>query len=261
MNLPEIQKILDTFVPMQLSELESSTFMERIDTKYVFSVNRIPELLKVIDGQYKALEIKNERIFTYYNTYFDTTDREFLYEHLRGKSGRSKVRARHYTSTGVTFLEIKRKTQKKRTIKWRIENQMADNAYDSAARKFIASYLNFGPEKLSPSLKNNFKRITLASINGHEHITIDMDISFLSPDGKKKAAIPSIAIAELKTIDLPIKSPVFRMIKQLSIFPMGFSKYCTGNAILFDLPKLNMIKPKLLLINKLENEYNRFGNA
>jgi len=156
---------------------------------------------------------------------------------------------------------IKRKTKKKRTVKWRIENRMADNTYDSQAQEFIANYLNFGQEKLSPTLKNKFKRITLASINGPEHITIDMDISFLSPDGIKKAKLPSIAIAELKTIDLPTKSHVYRMIKQLSIFPTGFSKYCIGNAILFDLPKMNMIKPKLLLINKMENEYSRFSNA
>ena len=248
-------------MPMELSELESSMLLERIDTKYVFPVNRIPEFLKLVDGQYKALEINGERIFTYYNTYYDTPDHEFLYQHLRGKSDRSKVRARHYTSTGVTFLEIKRKTQKKRTIKWRIENRMADNAYDLAAQEFINRYLRFGPEILSPALKNNFKRITLAAIEGQEHITIDMDITFSSPDNMKKAGIPSIAVAELKTIDIPVRSPIFRMIKQLSLFPLGFSKYCIGTAMLSELPKMNMLKSKLLLINKMENEYIRVGNA
>jgi len=44
------------------------------------------------------------------------------------------------------------------------------------------------------------------------------------------------------------------LIKNLNIYPTGFSKYCTGIVMINDFMKKNIIKPKLLLIKKIENE-------
>ena len=53
--------------------------------------------------------------------YFDTPDRQMYAEHQRGRKNRQKIRVRRYESSGVSFLEVKRKNNKGRTDKKRME--------------------------------------------------------------------------------------------------------------------------------------------
>jgi hypothetical protein len=46
-------------------------------------------------------------------------------------------------------------------------------------------------------------------------------------------------------------------LKKKSIRPSGFSKYCVGLSLLNSDLRRNSLKDKYLLINKIENEYNR----
>ena len=67
--------------------------------------------------------------------------------------------------------------------------------------------------------------------------------------------MPYLAIVELKKEGYSEYSDFKNLIRQLNIYPTGFSKYCMGSAILNDSLKKNMIKPKLLLLNKIKNEH------
>ena len=256
----KVKEILDLFYPIGLEEMDSVRFMNRIDTKYIFSARRLPELLKMMDGVYRVLEINGYRISSYSTTYFDTPDYQFFNQHVTGKSERYKVRYRKYDSTGITFLEVKKKTKKSRTIKWRIENDLSDNTCDDLAIKFIMKHIPDDTKVLAPVLTNCFKRITLVCLNIPERITLDFDLLYSGTNGNN-TEIPFIAIAELKSESVAIRSPFSNLVKQLSIYPTGFSKYCLGDAILYDLPRKNILKPKLLLINKIENEYNGSFNT
>jgi len=252
---PEILNILDSFNSIRLEEMDKSRLMDRIDTKYLLPANRVPDLLNLMKGRFRVLEVGNQRVSSYSTVYYDTQSFTFFYQHVTARAGRFKVRFRTYNSTGTTFLEIKRKTKKGRTVKWRIENSPAEHFFDETAKEFIKTRAAFDPGSLRQVLENNFKRITFTGFDTPERITLDLDLTFSTPEGGS-AELPMIAIIELKSQGVAVRSPFSAMIKQFSVYPTAFSKYCTGCSILYDLPLKGILKPKILLLNRIENEYN-----
>jgi hypothetical protein len=243
------------FNPVNLEALAGVRLMNRIEIKYVFERGKLNELLNLLENHYYVLEINNIRILPYTTTYLDTADSLFYYQHVRGKYARHKIRYRRYGATDESFLEIKKKTNKGRTIKWRIENEPLSGSFDSNATCFIQKHLPISSTHIKPALTDQFTRITLSGFDMKERITIDFNISFSDPESHEAIDLPYLAIAELKKEAHPDASFFKSAIKQLSIYPTGFSKYCVGRALLTEHLKKNMIKPKLLLLNKLENEY------
>ena len=252
---PEILNILDSFNSIRLEEMDKSRLMDRIDTKYLLPANRVPDLLNLMKGRFRVLEVGNQRVSSYSTVYYDTQSFTFFYQHVTERTGRFKVRFRTYNSTGTTFLEIKRKTKKGRTVKWRIENSPAEHFFDETAKEFIKTRAAFDPGSLRQVLENNFKRITFTGFDTPERITLDLDLTFSTPEGGS-AELPMIAIIELKSQGVAVRSPFSALIKQFSVYPTAFSKYCMGCAILYDLPLKGILKPKILLLNRIENEYN-----
>lgn len=256
MQTGEIENELKRLDPVTLDALYSVRLMNRIEIKYVFTTAKLAELVNLLGKHYQVLEISNMRMLPYSTTYLDTADSLFYNQHVRGEFARHKVRYRKYVATDESFLEIKKKTNKGRTIKWRIENQPLSGAFDSRASDFIQKYLPVGSAYIKPALKNRFTRITMAGFEQKERITIDFNLFFSDPETEEVISLPHLAIAELKKEAYSDSSHFKSLIKQLSIYPTGFSKYCIGRALLSDTIKKNTIKPKLLLLNKLENEYN-----
>ena len=257
-----INEILDTFRPVGLEDIGNSRLMNRIDTKYLISIKKVPELLKRMDGDYRVLDMNNNRIFSYYTTYLDTDDFMFYNQHVTGRLSRNKVRYRKYETTGLTFLEIKHKTNKNRTIKWRIEhNPSPGNECDSIACEFINEYLPHKTLRLKPVLISSFNRITLLGSEINERITIDSDLTYFDLEGNR-AGFPFVAIIEHKRERLFNGSPIVKILKDNQIHSTGFSKYCFGTALMHkNIPRKNMIKPKLLHINKIEDEYNKLTDT
>lgn len=258
--ISEIAKILDSFNSVRLGDMDNVKLMDRIDTKYLLPANRVPDLLRIMQERYRVLEISNSRISSYETLYLDTPDYFFFNQHVTGRTGRVKVRYRNYKSTGITFLEIKKKSKKNRTVKWRMENSLSGSSFNEKAIEFINSHIKLRSEELKPVLSNSFKRMTFVGFNTPERITVDLDLSFSSVEGNS-IGLPLISIVELKSEGLASRSPFSRIIKQFSSYPTGFSKYCIGCAMLYDLPLKNSLKPNILLINRIENEYNGYLSA
>jgi len=253
-NNNDIFNSLTLLNPIDLDSIRDVSLMNRSETKYVLPASRISDLLEIVSDKYKVLEINNERSFLYRTSYLDTPDYLFYNTHVRGKLERHKIRYRIYESSGTSFLEIKRKTNKRRTIKYRIINTQSESL-DKNAVSFIREHLNFNHKLLIPALNNSYMRATLVGLNSKERITIDYDISFSLPSEDRQAAMSYLAVVELKKDTHSSNSLFNTVIKKLNVHPTGFSKYCMGSAVLNDLLRKNMIKPKLLLLNKIENEY------
>jgi VTC domain len=256
MRNSDIESELSKLNPVGLDSLYSVRLMNRVEIKYVFNIRKLPDLIRMLAINYQVLEIRNMRMLPYFTTYLDTSDYLLYSQHVRGEFARYKLRYRKYEATDESFLEIKKKSNKGRTNKWRIENINNSGSFDSEATCFILKHLPVSPALLKPAIMNNFTRITLAGFELNERITIDFNISFSSSENLREKSLPFLAIAELKKDGYSDYSRFRALVKQLNIYPAGFSKYCIGSALLNDSVKKNMIKPKLLLLNKLENECN-----
>lgn len=243
----------DIFSSIRLEQIENAKLMNRTDTKFCININKLPQLLEYLSDNYYALEIEDKKQLEYSTTYYDTSSNEMIYNHLRGKMNRYKVRKRTYLNSNTSFLEIKFKTNKGSTIKNRILYHGNSDSLSKEQQKFIEQYTPYCAEKLMPVLKNNFKRITLVSKNLDERCTIDFDLSF-SQNGKKEQ-LRSIAIVEVKTQRRNKNSSMLKKMRELHITPTGFSKYCIGRSMIDKSIKRNNLKPKLRCINKLSNNY------
>ena len=107
------------FESITLSEMDNVKLMNRTDTKFAFSANYLPEILSRMRNFYKVLEIDNERVHSYRSLYYDTDDRKFYLDHHNQRVNRNKVRFREYVGSKLTYLEIKHKNNKGKTIKKR----------------------------------------------------------------------------------------------------------------------------------------------
>jgi hypothetical protein len=260
MPYPDLKTILSGYSSVTLGELDSVRLMHRQDTKFPLNASALPELLNELSGSYRILEMDNRREFAYTTRYLDTDEMTFYLQHVTGKLARYKIRYRKYESTGKTFLEIKRKSNKNKTSKWRIENSSSPAQPDEEAFCFIRKHIPFNSFSLHPELENTFTRITLAGLETHERITFDFNMTFTSGAGEKML-LPFLAIAELKSDGYPSWSPFMLTMKQMSIKPAGFSKYCMGTALLSDVPKKNLLKQNMLTLNKIAYEYSKSNGA
>jgi|WetSurMetagenome_2_1015567.scaffolds.fasta_scaffold69714_2 hypothetical protein len=257
----QIADIISLFTPVSLKEINEASLMDRVDVKFIVSADRLPVIFSSIVRNFSVLEIEKTRIFPYESTYFDTDDFLFFNQHMTGKLERFKVRYRKYLTTGTTFLEVKKTTNKKRTVKWRINSDYRTDLHsDAEPSEFIIKHLPKLSLSLKPVIHSKFNRITLAGPNLNERITIDTDLTFSDLDGNEEK-LPFISIIELKKERSGFKSDFPGLLRNFSVYPGSFSKYCYGTALLNDLPRKNLLKSKILLINKLKNDYYRSVSA
>ena len=116
-NLKEINKIISKFSSVSLDEIDEVKLMNRIDRKYWFHISQLVPFLESTIPYYDILEINGQRLMKYETTYFDTEEDTMFLKHHNQKLNRHKIRQRKYLSTDSSFLEIKYKTNKRRTVK------------------------------------------------------------------------------------------------------------------------------------------------
>jgi len=252
--MTDLRSKIEDIPSIGLEQTDMVKFMNRIDTKYVFPVTMVDSLLENLNGSYQILEIDGKRQFRYVTTYFDTPDFLFYRQHVTGKLGRYKIRVRSYETGGISFLEVKNKTNKGRTEKSRIKKNRDKAIDDDCGVDFLKEKVPVDTENIKPVLTNDFTRITIVNFQTAERITIDFNLSFTSDNGSF-INLPFLAIAEIKHDKNSIMSPFGQAMKKSGIRETGFSKYCVGIALLYDVPKKNVIKPKVLLLNKIKDEY------
>lgn len=241
---------LEGFRPITLEEMGKVKLMNRIDTKYVTSVDKIRRLLAEATEHYRIQQIEGLRNMPYYTKYFDTEDVDMFYQHQRGKKNRQKIRVRRYEgSTTPPFVEIKTKNNKGRTHKDRVK--MLDGTGIEEYNDFIMRHSNYDPSMLLPHIENHFYRITLVDKDMTERITIDTDLEFHNLLTGKKISLDNIGIIEWKRDGRASKSELDKLLNRLRIHQSGFSKYCVGMAVTNPNLRQNRMKNKLRFISKI----------
>lgn len=258
-----MDSIIRTYEPISLDQMSGIKLMNRTDTKFVTTVDRLRLLLMMARDDYWAQDIDGKRIASYYTAYFDTPDNNMYVVHQNGHAGRQKLRIRSYVDSHLNYLEVKTKNNHGRTKKKRVDMVGFDPlnpdhgirflrqdeqfmSYD----EFLRKHLRYDPAILSEQLENRFNRITLVNKAKTERLTIDSGLRFHNLVTGHDADLTGLVIIELKRDGLQ-PSPILHMLRDLRIKPSGFSKYCMGSAMTNPGLKRNNFKERLRLVDRL----------
>ena len=105
----DIQTALSAFLPVSLEEMSGIRLMNRTDTKFVTSLDKLSLILQFAVTDYRVQEVEGTRNIAYRTVYLDTSGRDMYMAHQNGHRVREKIRVRTYVSSGLTFLEVKNK--------------------------------------------------------------------------------------------------------------------------------------------------------
>ncbi|TRX71100.1 polyphosphate polymerase domain-containing protein [Carboxylicivirga sp. M1479] len=247
MQLPFNQSI-------QLKDIEGVKLMNRVDTKYWFHNSKLHEILEDASQYYYILEIENKQVLSYSTTYFDTNEDSMYRAHHNGHLNRYKIRQRTYIDSDISFIEIKHKTNKGRTIKNRISTTGKQLTFNEKEQHFLNDNCPFVIQDLQPAIRNSFQRITLVGKNFDERCTIDINLEFEWECSN--TALADLAIVEIKTDGPPVNSKLSQILKNRNIKKSGFSKYCIGRTLSDKHLKHNAFKPNIRRLRKALNIYN-----
>lgn len=243
-----MKNIINAFVPISLKEMKNVALLKRTDTKFIFHKKYLMPILEEIKNDYKVLEIDKNRIMTYQTLYFDTETKKFYHDHHNGKTIREKIRIRKYVESNRCFLEVKQKDVKGKMNKSRIG--VADFSPDlpETAAGFIKQ-TTLKDYNLTPTVGNQFNRVTLVSNTDKERVTIDLNLKVKKDKSEK--LFENLVILEIKHEHFNRSSPIVKALKKYRIHPYRVSKYCIGMISLYRDLKYNEFKIKLLKINKV----------
>lgn len=242
------------YTAVSLSEMNASSLMNRVDTKFIMHRHFLPQLLDNLSCSYNLLEINGVREMRYETVYFDDQSYSMFKDHHNQKGQRFKIRKRHYLANDMAFLEIKKKVNTGRTEKTRIHLNEIFKTITSDESKFIEEYTPYEKEELTPLIHSDFTRLSAVSKSGKERLTIDYDLEFTDAKSKKIIALENLVIIELKQEKVDRSSPCFRSIKKSQGRETAISKYCVGISLLEIEHKKNRFLPLLRLIQKIENQ-------
>jgi len=245
----ELAVIADGFDPITLKEMDEVSLLNRVDTKFLMTTGQLMEVLATLQLDYWILSVKGNRLNHYRTLYFDTPGFDLYKLHVNGHAERYKVRSREYTDSHTAFLEVKHKTRKDRTIKDRIPTPGQVTGLTREAEDWLGSVYPFDSHALQPKLWNSFTRITLVSKQLWERVTLDVNVTFYTAG--QSVQLEGLAIAEVKMDASNCLSPFQAQMRAYRIHPKGFSKYCIGVAMLYDTVKKNALKPKMLMIERM----------
>lgn len=236
------------FEPIKLEEMEQVKLMNRTDRKYWFHTSKLAAILQEIKFDYFLLNIDGESALPYSSVYYDTTANTMYTAHHNGKLNRYKIRKRTYVSSGISFLEVKFKNNKGRTIKKRIPAELGKTHFSVDETEFVNRITPFLSTELKPTLVNEFTRLTLVNKNFSERCTIDLNLKYTAAG--QRILLEDIVIVEIKAAGNSGISPLALALRNARIKTSGMSKYCIGRSLTNPLLKRNTFKEKLRKIEK-----------
>ena len=250
--------ILSGFDSIGLKELEKVSLQNRLDTKYIFSSALLSTVLEKMQPDYSCLEINRNRISSYQTDYYDTDGLLFYNQHHNDLYNRVKVRKRLYKNTGISFLEVKQKTNKNRTVKKRLKIEKDKAPFDESQLNFLRNSLQINPSLLKATVQVDYERLTFSGKNGSERATLDFNLKFHYKG--ESLYWDKIVIAELKQ-EKRSRSVFTELMKSLHVQQSSLSKYCLGMASCDAGLKQNNFKSKILTISKIQSHDNFASRA
>lgn len=203
------KKEVKDFEKITLDELnQTSSYLKRIDRKFLVTATQLKEILKDITKDFKVLEIAGKRIFSYDNVYMDTEDYLFYNQHQNKLNKRTKIRTRLYVDSDLAFFEFKQK-ENWITQKYRYSFPTEEHGTMTKGKKrfyegvWQAMYDGQKAPTITPAIRTKYKRITLVSKDGSERLTIDFAIKTenLRNPNQTEIDLKNLVIIESKSLN------------------------------------------------------------
>lgn len=240
--MPDLSSTLQTFHPITLEEMDHVKLLNRIDTKFVIHERQLTEYLSAVSNKYSLLKIGGKTVHPYETLYFDTPDFHLYQMHHNGKRNRFKLRCRKYTNTGITFFEVKSKTNRNRTIKNRVQVANIPEILDERLNRYIREHTSEESQSYIPALRVYFDRLTLVNKQANERLTFDLNLRYKCNEYEKE--ILDIVIVEVKQEKYTL-SPLRELMRTQRQPQNHLSKYCMGLTCLHKELKANNFKQKI----------------
>lgn len=242
---------------LSLDEMALLSLLNRVDRKFVLRPDQLHEILERTLHHYCVSEISGVRLHRYLTTYFDTPDLSMYFDHHNGARTRYKLRCRSYLDSNIAFVEVKMKTNKERTVKFRHSVPEHVTRLDTMERDWLPPSLPYALEELQAVVWNRFVRATLVNFQFRERITIDTEIVFGS--GEHAFVHEGLCIIEVKQPKFSlVNSPLARELHRLHLQPQSISKFCVAAAHFYPGCKTNRFKP---LMSQLARSFPSRGTS
>jgi hypothetical protein len=222
---------------------EASLLTDRIDTKFLVPATDLAPLIALVGDRYRVLEVDDRMVFRYETRYFDTPELTFYRTHLARHYPRYKVRLRTYWDSALQVLELKRKTNRGRTVKLR--RAVVGSEWSLPALLGQAPFAGEIPvavERLCEIVTSRYRRVTLVRTDAAERVTLDFDLG--SERGDRTCDYPGAAIVEVKQ-GRRQRSPVRDTLRAWHRRPLSVSKYVLGVALCLPHARRNGLRPLL----------------
>lgn len=255
--LEQIRSSLTPFAPISLANMENVKLLNRVDTKFLITETQLVHMLDAVRDHYYVLTNQGIQASLYRTQYFDTPNCSLYLDHHNDRQDRYKVRSRSYVDSDLTFLEVKHKTNKRRTIKSRMPIPALLFTLEGDDAVFVRKFTPLDVWTLEPVIWNTFRRITLVSKVRRERLTIDVDLRYGWED--RAGGLADIAIVEVKQRKFSFASEFVQELRRQHIRRMGFSKYCAGMAHVYPQLKANRFKRRRLRIERMQRQTNYVG--
>ncbi len=240
---------IEIFYPIGLDHLKEGMLLDRKEQKFLFHRDQLPGILELFSDDYFMLEIDDRRIHQYHTLYFDTPDYQYYMMHHNGKKNRWKFRIREYKMSSVSFFEIKSKTNKGYTEKYRTPQKWGESEISQEIRNWMIGKIGFFPDGLRPSISTHYYRITMIGKDYSSRITIDTNIGMKHRN--KIHSMENLCILEIKYNNKECLVKTRHQLKDVGIRPQNMSKYCLGVASLIPKIKKNNFLDKKRRIDKI----------
>ena len=223
--------------PIGLDELNARLALQtRTDSKYLLNLGELDHLVDLIGSDLQVLQIDDRQEQTYDTVYFDSTDLGCFHDHLQRRRYGYKLRTRTYVGSGLRVFEVKMRDGRGNTVKVKIDHSdtppaMIGPSAASFYREAIENHYGFQPTRtFQPSLRNRYKRITLAARHTLERTTLDHTLHFIDPVTNQTVGELREDLVLIETKSATGSGTIDRALWGLGIRPSRVSKYCIGIA-------------------------------
>jgi hypothetical protein len=229
---------------------EGRELLRRVDTKFVCTRRVALDVIANLVGHYAALSTPAGNVATYRSLYFDTGDLRCYHDHRRGRRLRHKVRIRHYPDRSLSYLEVKTKRNEAVTDKRRRQIGFDAEHLGDAERVFLAGIVDLPVHDLRPTMRIDFRRLSLVALHSPERVTIDDGLAAATIEGARWDAGDRVVI-EVKQSPFCVRTPVMGALIRHGLREQSMSKYTIATAIVRPELRRNRLLPELKAIERM----------